>query len=97
MSYSPKSFISLNGGISHTISQGAFYTSAPALDSIASYSELKIRETTYSASGEYQFKGGVTAGIKYRYTTFKDVLDNIYDDVNDGRASIILLTISKKW
>ena len=97
LSYSPKSFIYLNGGISHTISQGTFYTSAPALDSVASFSALKIKETTYSASGEYQFRGGVSAGIQYRYTTFKDVLDNIYDDVNDGRVSIILLTISKKW
>jgi len=95
--YSPKSFISLNGGISHTISQGTFYTSAPALDGIASFSELKIKETTYSASGEYQFRGGYTAGIQYRYSTLKDDLDNIYNDVNDGRASIILLTISKKW
>ena len=97
LSYSPKSFINLNAGISHTISQGTFYTSASALDSIASYSELKIRETSYSASGEYRFKGGVAAGIQYRYTTLKDVLNNIYDDVNDGKASIILLTISKKW
>lgn len=97
LSYSPKSFISLNGGISHTISQGTFYTSAPALDSIASFSELKIRETTYSASAEYRFKGGVSAGINYRYTTFNDLIDNIYDGVNDGRVSIVLLTISKKW
>jgi predicted porin len=97
INYSPKSFISLNGGISHTKSQGTFYTSAPALDSIASYSELKIRETTYTAAGEYRFKGDLTAGVQYRYTTFNDVLDNIYDDVNDGRASIILLTLSKKW
>lgn len=93
VNYSPKSFISLNGGISHTVSQGAFY---PA-DSIASFSELKTRETIYSASGEYRFKNGFSAGIQYRYSTFKDVLDNIYDDVNDGRSSIILLTISKKW
>jgi hypothetical protein len=91
--YNLKSFISLDAGISHTVSQGMFYN----LDSIASFSELKIRETTYSASGEYQSRGGYTAGIQYRYTTFKDVLDNIYNDVNDGRASIILLTISKKW
>jgi predicted porin len=100
INYSPKSFISLNGGISHTISKGTFYPSDAAItqpESIASFSELKIRETTYSASGEYQFKSGFTAGIQYRYTTFKDVLDNIYDDANDGRASIILLTISKKW
>ncbi|MDH4233034.1 MAG: hypothetical protein OEW04_13520, partial [Nitrospirota bacterium] len=59
--------------------------------------ELKIRETTYSATGEYQFKGGYSAGVRYRYTTFRDLQDNQYDDVNDGRANIILLTVSKKW
>ena len=97
VNYNPKSFIRLNGGISHTISQGTYYTSAPALDSIASYSELKIKETTYRASGEYQFKGGMSAGVQYRYSTFNDVLNNPYNEVNDGRATIILLTISKKW
>jgi predicted porin len=97
LNYSPKSFISLNGGISNTVSQGTFYTSAPALDSMASFSELKIRETTYSAAGEYQFKGGFAAGIQYRYSTFNDLVDNPYDGVSDGRAGIVLLTLSKKW
>ena len=83
----------MDAGITHTISEGAFYD----LDSIASYSKLKTRETTYFASGEYQFKGGIAAGIQYRYTSFNDLINNIYDDANDGRVSIILLTISKKW
>lgn len=100
INYSPKSFISLNGGISHTLSKGTFYPSDAALTqpvSIASFSELKIRETTYSASGEYQFKGGFAAGIQYRYSTLTDEADNPYGDVNDGRVTIVLLTLSKKW
>jgi len=28
---------------------------------------------------------------------FNDVLNNPYDDLNDGRAHIALLTLSKKW
>ena len=97
LNYSPKKSINLSGGISHTVSQGTFYTSAPALDSLASYSALKVREITYNALGEYHFKSGVTAGLQYRYSTIKDMLGNSYDDVTDGRVSIVLLTISKKW
>jgi predicted porin len=95
--YSPKSFISMDAGVNHTISQGAFYTSASNLQDIPVFSDLKTRETTYSATGEYRFRCGYTAGIQYRYTTFNDALNNIYDGLNDGRVSIILLTISKKW
>ncbi len=100
VSYIPKKNMTFNAGVSHTIASGKFYPSDVNLVqpvSIASFSELKTRETAYSASGEYQFNGGITAGIQYRYNTFKDLLDNIYDDANDGRSSIILLTISKKW
>ena len=89
--YSPKSFLSLDAGISHTLSQGTFY------NSLASFSELKTRETTYSASGEYQFKGGFSAGLQYRYSTLKDLADNPYNEIDDGRVSIVLLTLSKKW
>lgn len=89
--YSPKSFISLDAGISYTLSQGTFY------NSLTSFSELKTRETTYSASGEYQFKGGFSAGLQYRYSTLKDLLDNPYNEIDDGRVSIVLLTLSKKW
>jgi predicted porin len=89
--YSPKSFISLDAGISYTLSHGTFY------NSLASFSELKTREITYSASGEYQFKGGFSAGLQYRYSTLKDLLDNPYNGIDDGRVSIALLTLSKKW
>lgn len=89
--FSPKSYISLDAGVSHTLSQGTFY------NSLASFSALKTRETTYSASGEYQFKGGFSAGLQYRYSTLKDLLDNPYNEIDDGRVSIVLLTLSKKW
>jgi predicted porin len=100
INYIPKDNISLNAGVSHTTSRGSFSPNDPNLlqpVSIDSFSELKIRETVYSASGEYKFKGGFATGIQYRYNDFQDVLDNPYDDVEDGEAHIILLTISKKW
>ena len=95
--YSPKSFISLDAGINHTKSQGMFYTSASNLQNIPVFSDLKTRETTYFASGEYQFKGGFSAGLQYRYSTLKDLLDSPYNEIDDGRVSIVLLTLSKKW
>ncbi len=95
--YCPKSFISLDAGFNHTISQGMFSASASNLQDIPVFSDLKTRETEYSASGEYQFKGGFSTGLQYRYRTLKDLLKNPYNDIEDGRVSIILLTISKKW
>jgi predicted porin len=95
--YSPKSFISLEAGINHTISRGRFSTSASNLQDIPVFSDLKTRETNYSASGEYQFKGGFSAGLQYRYSTLKDLQDNPYNEIDDGRVSIVLLTLSKKW
>ena len=95
--YSPKNFISLEAGINHTISRGRFSTSASNLQDIPVFSDLKTRETNYSASGEYQFKGGFSAGLQYRYSTLKDLLDNPYNEIDDGRVSIVLLTLSKKW
>ncbi|GAB4484468.1 MAG: hypothetical protein OHK006_08850 [Thermodesulfovibrionales bacterium] len=98
--FRPKDYISLAGGVSHTTSKGAFYPSNADLlrvVSIDSFSYTKIRETSYYASGEYSFKGGFSARLNYRYTTFNDASGNRYDDVEDGRAQIVLLTLTKKW
>lgn len=100
LNYMPKNNITLAAGVNHTISKGAFYPDDPNLTqpvSIASFSELKTKATIYSASGEYKFKHGFATGIQYRYSTLNDVLDNRYDGVKDGKAQIILLTLSKKW
>lgn len=100
LNYLPKNNITFGAGVSHTISNGTFYPDDTNLTqpvSIASFSELKTKETVYSASVEYRFKRGFATGIQYRYSTLDDALDNPYDDVKDGRAQIILLTLSKKW
>ncbi len=98
--YLPATNISLNAGVSYTLSSGAFYPSDPNLlqpVSIASFSELKTRDTICYLSGEYRFKGGWAAGFQYRYSDFNDVIDNPYDDVSDGKAHIIVVTLSKRW
>jgi hypothetical protein len=100
MAYTPTASMTLSGGISHTVSSGAFYPTAQDLlqpASIASFTQMKTRETTVSANGEYRFKGGFSAGVQYRFSDFRDVLDNPNDDITSGRAHIVLLTISKKW
>ena len=35
--------------------------------------------------------------LDYRYADLEDRLDNIYDDVEDGKAHIVILSATKKW
>jgi Putative outer membrane beta-barrel porin, MtrB/PioB len=100
MNYIPNDRINLSAGVSYTLSSGAFSLTDPSLlqpISVASLSALKTRETDCSLSAEYNFRKGFSAGVRYRYIDFNDVLDNPWDDVQDGRAHIALLTISKQW
>ncbi len=100
ISYLPKNNITLNTGVSYTISKGEFFPSDANLllpVSIASFSKLDTKEVLYYFSGEYRFKGGFAAGVQYRFCNFDDVLDNPFDDVSDGKAHIVLLTLSKRW
>ncbi|HEX8949691.1 MAG TPA: hypothetical protein VF790_12050 [Dissulfurispiraceae bacterium] len=100
VNYAPKENISVSAGVSHTTSSGGFSPGASDLTapvSIASFSSLKTRETIYSLSGEYRFREGLSLGVNCRYSDFKDVLDNPYDDMKDGHARILLLTIAKRW
>jgi len=100
LNYVPVPKVIINGGISHTKSSGSFSPKELNLTepvSVSSFSELKLRETAYYAAGEYQFKGGFSAGLRYSYRTLKDLLDNPNNDISNGRASIVLLTLSKKW
>ncbi len=98
LNYLPKNNITLNTGVSYTISSGEFSPSDPNLllpVSIASFSQLKTKEIIYYLSGEYRFKGGWAAGLQYRYSNSDDAL--AYDDMTDGKTHIVLLTLSKRW
>jgi hypothetical protein len=100
IAYVPQNNITLRTGLSRVISKGMFHTSDINLTqpvSIDSFSELKIKETVYTISGEYKYKRGLSSGVQYSYSKFDDVLDSPYDDINDGKAHIILLTLAKEW
>jgi hypothetical protein len=98
--YMPVERVNLKAGISHTKSEGAFNVEDANLTqpvSVDSFSELKTEETIYSLSGEYTFKKNSSVGLEYRYSDLDDVIENPYDEVKDGRAHIVLLTLLKKW
>lgn len=100
MTYEPKNHITVSGGVNYTLSRGIFYPSITELtetQSISDLTELRVNEIVYNLNGEYRLKNGISLGLKYRYTTVRDVIDNPNDDLSDGRAHIILLTLTKKW
>lgn len=98
--YAPKENLSLETGITHSLIRGVFHPSMQDLlepVSVASFSELKTKETVYSAGLEYGFRTGFITKLKYRYTDLNEISDNPYDDIEDGKTHVILLTISKRW
>jgi hypothetical protein len=65
---------------------------------IASLSEVRLRETEYSLSGDYRLKSGWGFGLVYRYSDFDNRLENPLNPTTfDGSAHIALVTVSKKW
>ncbi len=100
VTYTPVQRASLTGGITHSISSGAFSPGNAVLMqpvSVASFSEMKMRETIVTATGEYGLSKGTTVGLQYKYSDVRDALDNPYDDIENGKAHVVLLTLSKKW
>ena len=100
ITYIPHNRVNINAGLSHTISKANFHPEDINLTqpvSISSFSELKTEETVYSVSGEYRHRSGLLSGLEYRYSDLDDVLDKPDDDVEDGRAHVLLLTLSKEW
>ncbi len=100
INYMLKNNINFSTAISHTISRGTFYPAGKDLIepvSIASFSETKIKETDFSVSGEYRFKGNFRLGLSYKYGNLKDMTNNPYDAIKDGTVKIILLSLSKRW
>ena len=98
LSYMPKNNINVSAGVSHTVSNSRFYPSAKDLlepVSVASFSDLKTKDTIYSFSGEYRFRGGLKLGTTYKYCSVKDALANPYDDLGNGTAHILMVTLSK--
>ena len=100
MNYAPQNNFNINADASKTKGKGDFYpgnTNALLPVSVASFSELKIKQTAYSVGSSYKTKGNWTMGAKYRYNSFRDMIDNPYDDAGNGIVRIILFTISKEF
>ena len=92
--------LNLNGGITRTRSKAHFEVTAADLttpESIDSFSRLDIIETAYSVKGSYRLSHGFMVRAEYRYTDFDDVVEDPYDDVSDGTAHVIWITLSRKW
>jgi hypothetical protein len=100
LQYLPTKHSTLRAGVSTTKSEGKFHPGDPNLlspVSVSSFSELKTRETVYSLGGEIDLKGGFSLGTNYNYAVLKDQASNPYDDIEDGEAHIIILTLTKRW
>ena len=92
--------VSMHAGVSNTDSSGKFRPDDPNLlipVSIASFSEIKMRETIYSVGGDFDLAGGFIFGTQYKYARLKDRADNPYDDIQNGEAHIVMLSLTKRW
>lgn len=101
LNYRPVRKLDIEAGVTYTKSRSDFSPtlgSALAPVSIGSYSETEQRDTEYSITGGYRIGGGWRAALQYRYKQFADLLENPNNpEAFDGKAQVMLLTLSKKW
>jgi hypothetical protein len=98
--YAPHERIALSAGINHTVGRSSFSPNAPALlapQPISSFSKARTKATTYTASCQLEMGKGFSSGLRYQHTDFDDDLGNPYDDAEDGKAHLLMLSISKSW
>jgi len=92
--------IYLLGEVTYTRSEGEFSPSAANLlepVSIASFSRMEQSYLIFHLGGQYNFNNDLTLDLDYRYGDLDDKIDNIYDDIEDGEAHIVILSATKKW
>ncbi len=90
----------LLGEVTYTRSKGKFNpSSADLLEpvSVASFSRMEQDYLLLHLGGRYMFDRGLSMDLDYRYGDLEDRLDNIYDDIEDGEAHIVMLSATKKW
>ena len=90
----------LLGEISYTRSEAEFNPSSEDLlepVSIASFSKMEQSYLLVHLNGQYTFNKGLGMELDYRYGDLEDRQDNIYDDIDDGEAHMIILSATKKW
>ena len=90
----------LLGEVTSTRSEGGFSPSSDDLlepVSIASFSQMEQRYLLLHLGAEYKLSDSLNLDFDYRFADLEDALDNIYDDVDDGEAHILMLSATKKW
>jgi predicted porin len=90
----------LLGELTYTRSEGGFYPSSDDLlepISIASFSSMEQDYLLLHLGGQYKFSDSLSADLDYRYGNLEDRLENIYDDIDDGEAHIVILSATKRW
>lgn len=96
LNYMPEKKINLNADVSYTESKGNF-SPGRILAGVTSLSDsevnAKIKETSYTIKGDYEFIKGWGLGVKYNYVNYNDQLNNS----NDESLHAVLLMISQKW
>lgn len=87
----------LLGEVTATRSEGGFSPGAPELLGAASFSEMEQRYLLLHLGAEYKLSNAWHLDFDYRFGDFEDVLDNIYDDIDDDEAHIISLSATRNW
>jgi hypothetical protein len=99
--YSPLEQLQLHGGVSYTKSRAGFEAKAfeavtPA--SLSDFSKLKISETAFDFSANYEFIKDLDVSFRFEYREFNDLIENqLNPEVQDGTAQTYLVTINKRW
>lgn len=92
--------IYLLGELTYTRSEGEYTpNSEDLLDpvSVAMFSRMEQDYFLLRLGGQYRFNNDLTMDLDYRYGEIDDRLDNVYDDIEDGEAHIVILSATKKW
>jgi hypothetical protein len=98
--YAPHERVALSAGVHHTKGRSSFSPNVPALlapEPISSFSKMKTKETEYRGSCQVELGRGFSSRLRYQHTNFDDDSGNPYDDAEDGKVHILLLTLSKRW
>jgi hypothetical protein len=98
--YAPTKDLTLGLGVTYTESCGEFMPESADLtepESIGSFSDFDVTESSYTVYGGYEFWNGFNTEVEYIFSNVNDEIDNIYDDIEEGDAHIIMLKVSKRW
>lgn len=95
VTYMPMESLSLQGGVTHTVAVAHYL---PDEELVTSYSEVSSTQTSYTASADYTFHGGWSAGLSVEYADFNDLVeDGDNPTVSDGNVFVVSVKLAGKW